>query len=232
MPIVLFDIDGTLIHSGGAGRKAFERSLEELYGWREALTGLAIDGRTDPAIAEAAFLRHRGEPPTDAELSRVFELYLQKLFWEVRRSRRFRVLPGVRPLLEQLGRRAGVAVGLATGNIETGARIKLARAGLNRYLPFGGFGSDSADRTTLIRIAIARGRERLRVGGGSDEAFVVGDTPLDVQSGRQAGARTVAVATGPCTSEELSRAGADIVLRDLTGIETFLSLLEGTLPPP
>ncbi len=230
MPIVLFDIDGTLIYSGKTGRKALGRVLKELYGWGEDLSGIAVEGRTDPATAKAAFLKYRGEPPTEAELSQVFELYVQKLPPEVQKSETFRVLPGVEPLLEQLSQKTGVAVGIATGNIEAGARIKLERAGLNRYLPFGGFGSDSPDRTALTRIAIERGRKKLSGAGGLNEILVVGDTPLDVKSGREAGARTVGVATGSWTADDLSRAGADVVLSDLTDTEAFLSLLAETFP--
>ncbi len=106
----------------------------------------------------------------------------------------------------------------------------MERAGLNRYLPFGGFGSDSPDRTALTQIAIERGRKELPGAGGLNEILVVGDTPLDVKSGREAGARTVGVATGSWTADDLSRAGADVVLSDLTDTEAFLSLLDGVSP--
>jgi len=230
MPIILFDIDGTLLHSGKAGRKAFEGVFEELYGWRKALEGVPVEGHTDPATVKTAFQKHRGEAPTEAELSQVFELYVKRVSREVRNSMGFRVLPGVESLLGHLFQKTGVAIGIATGNIEAGARIKLARAGLNRYLPFGGFGSDSPDRTTLTRIAIERGRKELPGTGGLNEILVVGDTPLDVESGREAGARTVGVATGSWTADDLSQSGADAVLNDLTDTEAFLSLLDGVSP--
>ena len=148
---------------------------------------------------------------------------------EVERSATYRVLPGVPELLTLLAARGDCLLGLGTGNIETGARIKLARADLNRFFAFGGFGSDAEDRTEVLRRGVARG-EAWRAGRAADgpaQVVVIGDTHLDVESGRALGARTVAVATGGESTAALAEAGPDLLLADLTDPQAFLRILDG-----
>src|SRR5262249_24105198 len=175
---VVFDIDGTLITTGGAGAVAWRRAFEDLYGIPADIGASSDAGMTDPEVGLRTFVDALGRQPRNGELERVLERRLAYLPWAVAQSEGYRVLAGVRELLPRLAE-AGYLLGLTTGGVEPAARVKLGRAGLNRYFGFGGFGSDSTDRTELTRRAIERAAEAH--GGGVDPSrcLVVGDTPLD-----------------------------------------------------
>lgn len=157
--ILLFDIDGTLIHGGGAGKRALQRAFERLYG-RSDWLDFPLGGMTDLLIVRQALERggRQGDP-----VEPVLERYVELLREEIPASPRYETCPGVVPLLERLSGAARLALGLGTGNVEAGARIKLERLDLNRYFAFGGFGSDHAERAELLRIGAARGAARLGV---------------------------------------------------------------------
>lgn len=213
--ILLFDIDGTLILSGGAGRRAFERAFRELYGIPEAMKDYAPQGKTDYLIAAELIRRHLGRAPRDGEVEQVIDRYVRFLPEEVARSAGYRVLPGVKEVLSRLHRHPAVLLGLATGNVREGARIKLARGNLNRYFAFGAFG-ETFVRAEIILRAREEGLRRARQQGISrPRIVVVGDTPLDVEAARRAGAEAVIVRTGPSTPEELEAARPDLLLDTL-----------------
>jgi phosphoglycolate phosphatase-like HAD superfamily hydrolase len=170
---------------------------------------------TDPAIFREIFHNNRGREPTEKEEKRLFDRYLECLAEEVRNSKDFRVLPGVEEILRDLSARNGFFLGLGTGNLEAGARIKLERPRLNGYFPFGGFGSDSPDRTRLLEIAVDRGTRLAGARSSPDAVFVVGDTPRDVVAGKAIGARTLAVASGPYETVDLEASGPDLLVGDL-----------------
>jgi phosphoglycolate phosphatase-like HAD superfamily hydrolase len=206
--LYLFDIDGTLISGDGAGRRAFERACAELLGVDHALSGLKLDGMTDPLILEHVFRTRLQRAPEPGEARAILERYVSHLEPEVQRSA-YRVHDGVQEVLALLESR-GCAIGLATGNVRDGARIKLTRGELWHRFPFGGFGSDAGDRAELVRIGIARGRERLGARALSrDQIVVIGDTPKDVAAAHAAGAWAVGVATGSHSLDELRASGAD-----------------------
>jgi len=211
---VLFDIDGTLITTGGAGAVAWRRAFEDLYGVPADIGASSDAGMTDPEVGLRTFVDALGRQPRNGELERVMERRLAYLPWAVAQSAGYRVLAGVPELLPQLAE-AGYLLGLTSGGVEPAARVKLARAGLNRWFDFGGYGSDSTDRTELTRRAVERAF--LRYGGSLDPSrcLVVGDTPLDVSAAHGAGAIAVAVATGHFSAAELQAAGADHVLDSL-----------------
>jgi phosphoglycolate phosphatase len=212
--VLLFDIDGTLIASGGSGRQALVRAFDTLFGVGDPLD-FPLDGLTDPAIVRAA-LWHCRLPDSDQQIQRVFEANFDFLPDEVVAALGYRALPGVTRLLEQAtARPERYAVGLGTGNIQRGATIKLARADLNRFFRFGGYGSDHEDRVELIRRAHRRGAELLGLPVDCP-AVVIGDTPHDVSAARAIGARSVCVATGAFTVDQLLAAGADVAFADLT----------------
>src|SRR5215831_11612276 len=180
------------------------------------MDGITPHGKTDPAIArEILHVRLGSISVADNEISTILESYVSFLKDEVQSSPSYRVLPGIVSLLETLQQRADVMLGLATGNIESGARIKLARGDLNRYFEFGGFGSDSEDRTELVRKAAAKASDKIGMSVPESNIFVIGDTPLDIHAGRRAGFRTVGVATGSYSVDQLLEAGATFAVGDL-----------------
>jgi phosphoglycolate phosphatase len=205
---VLFDIDGTLLVTGGAGGVAWQRGFEELYGIEANVAEHTGAGMTDPEIAAIVFREVIGRAGTAEERAKAIGCYLKHLPETVAESAGYRVMPGVEDLLDRLIDR-GLLLGLVTGNIEAAAHIKLARGHLNRFFSFGGYGSDSADRTEVTKAALARGE--LVSGDTLSEGacIAVGDTPRDVKAGHGAGIKVVGVATGSYDVEELGDAGAD-----------------------
>jgi phosphoglycolate phosphatase len=212
---VLFDIDGTLLHTGGAGAIAWQRAFAELYDVEANIAEHTHAGMTDPEITEIVFREVIGREGTEEERGQAIAAYLGHLEEAVAESDGYRVMPGIDELLPRLTGQ-GVLLGIVTGNVEAAARIKLARGDLNRYFAFGGYGSDSRDRTELTKRALERGAE---VGGGplgGSAAIAVGDTPRDVGAGHGAGIRVVGVATGSYTVAQLRDAGADWAIQDVT----------------
>jgi phosphoglycolate phosphatase len=210
---VLFDIDGTLLVTGGAGGAAWQRAFEELHGVEANVAEHTDAGMTDPEIAAIVFREVIGREGTAEERARAIGCYLKHLPDTVRESSGYRVMPGVEELLDRLID-SGLLLGLVTGNIEAAAHIKLSRARLNRFFSFGGYGSDSADRTEVTEAALGRGA---LVSGGalSDGACIaVGDTPRDVEAGHGAGIKVVGVATGSYSVDDLRNAGADWALEN------------------
>src|SRR5262245_14186272 len=179
------------------------------------MDGILPHGKTDPGIIREIFEARKGDWSERGDhVEDILETYLMYLIDEVETSSTYRVLPGITRLLRRLEGRADVLLGLATGNIERGARIKLERGDLNRYFKFGGFGSDSEDRTLLVRRAAELAQSQCGRCIPSDDVFVIGDTPRDIDAGRGAGFCTVGVGTGRFTTAELSDAGATLVLED------------------
>jgi phosphoglycolate phosphatase len=211
---VLFDIDGTLLVTGGAGGTAWQRAFEELHGVEANVAEHTDAGMTDPEIAAIVFREVVGREGSQAERAKAIAAYLRHLPETVAESSAYRVMPGVEALLEELID-GGALLGLVTGNIEAAAHIKLSRAGLNRFFSFGGYGSDSPDRIEVTRQALRRGE---LVSGGTlagGGCIAVGDTPRDVVAGHGAGLKVVGVATGRYSVEQLREADADWALPTL-----------------
>ena len=211
---VLFDIDGTLITTGGAGAVAWRLAFEELYGIPADIGKFSDAGMTDPEVARLTFANVIGHEPSPRELARLMAVRLEYLPDAVAASVGYRVLAGVDALLPRLAG-DGYLLGLTTGGVEAAARFKLARGRLNRYFAFGGYGSDSTDRTELTKRAIARAAVLYGRSVAPSRCVVVGDTPLDVAAAHGAGAIALAVASGHFSAEQLQIAGADHVLTSL-----------------
>jgi len=211
---VMFDVDGTLLDSGGAGAASWRLAFQDLYGIPADIGEFTNSGMTEPDVGRLTFRNVVGHEASRRELARLMSRRLHFLRQTVAESKRFRVLPGVRETLDRLCAE-GYLLGVTTGGMEAAARIKLARADLSHYLCFGGYGSDSSDRVELTRKAIERAS--MLVGERIDpaEALLVGDTPLDIDAAHGAGAVAVGVATGHYSEQELSEAGADYVLPTL-----------------
>ncbi len=208
--VLLFDIDGTLLSSGGAGRRAFAQAFVARHDRSDAIT-FPLDGMTDRLIARLA-LEAIGKEPTDAEIEAVLRTYLGLLAAELsslpKIGAAYRVYPGVRELLIAAGERPQTAVGLGTGNTLEGARLKLTQVDLFHCFSFGSYGSDHENRVELIRIGAGRGAEKLGLPIDRCRVVVIGDTPKDVDAGRAIGAECVGVGTGRFKPEELIAAGA------------------------
>ncbi len=222
--VLLFDIDATLLKTGWAGLRALDRVFDGLYGVPKATNGIQPAGKTDPLIIREMVEKCLPDLDPDQEIPRVMELYVEYLAEEVEVSPGFRVMPGVPELLEALSRIPYLVLGLATGNLEQGAYIKLQRAGLRSYFSFGGFGSDSENRTELVLAAIRRAKDHLKGEIPLDSIYVIGDTPRDILHGKEAGARTVAVATGGSDMEELGRYDPDYLFEDFSSTNSVVQI--------
>lgn len=209
--IFLFDIDGTLITTGGAGRRSMEGAFRELFGAAGAAAiEFSFAGMTDRAIVRNGLVALDGPAAEHAPeaIDRVLEAYLARLADEVRRAATYVVHPGVTSILEWLPRTASVAIGLGTGNVRRGAYAKLARGELHEAFPFGGFGCDAEDRTALLRVGAQRGAAALGVPLADCRVVVIGDTPKDVTAAHGIGAECIGVGTGGFAPKTLRDLGA------------------------
>lgn len=224
--LVLFDIDGTLVLTGGAGLRAMSRACAQLVGNADGLEGIPLAGRTDRAIL-ADVVRRVGRELDDDLLAHLRERYLASLAEEVRLPGHGvkAVMPGVRELLDALSDRDDVFLGLLTGNFEAGAKIKLEAFGLWRYFRCGAFADDAADRNALVPFALGRARECGLPAIEATHILVVGDTPHDIACAHAVGAVGIGVATGGYTADQLRESGADVVFDDLADREAFLRLV-------
>lgn len=217
--VYLFDVDGTLVWAGGAGRRAFERAVVDRCGALHAgLADLRLDGMTDRLIVREA-LRLMGRPFEDAFCDALLERYVEHLGAEIH-GPGYVILPGVVEALEALHAR-GALVGLCTGNVAAGARLKLARGGLDRYFEWGaaavaGFAADGEDRERVVAAALRRASLRLGREVRASEALVIGDTPRDVSAAHALGVPVLAVATGRYAEGELRASGAEHVAPTLS----------------
>jgi len=225
--ILLFDVDGTLVLTGGAGERAMNRAFAELFGVARGFEGIPMAGRTDPIILSEALAR-AAIAPTEAGVAQFRERYFARLAEELEvPGPRKGAMPGVGPLLDALKARPDTFVALLTGNYAEAARIKLGHFDLWRYFACGAFGEDAGERAQLVEVALRRCRARGSPEVAPGDVFVVGDTPLDVACARANGAKAIAVATGPYDAAQLRESGADIVFEDLSQTGAFLSFISG-----
>lgn len=211
--VVLFDVDGTLVDTGGSGTRSWRAAFEKLYGVPADIGEHSSAGQTDPQVARATFRGVVGRDPAPHELGKLYAQYLIFLTRDIWTSEGYRVLAGAEQILARLGD-AGVMMGLVSGALEGAARTKLMPANLNRFLIFGAYGSDSPDREKLTRLAIGKAG-LLDAQLSPTDAYVVGDTPLDIDAAKAAGAVSVGVASGVYSTDQLESAGADHVLLSL-----------------
>ncbi|MEK6223914.1 MAG: HAD family hydrolase [Thermodesulfobacteriales bacterium] len=225
MKLLLFDIDGTLLLTNGAGTRAVNRAFENIYGISEAMTKIDAAGKTDPIILKEIFKNELNRDYSHEEAKELYKLYIPFLEEETSASETT-VMPGIPRLLENLSGREDMVLGVATGNIEQGAWIKLKSAGLDHHFKFGGFGSDSHLREHLIIKAKERAIDHVDNGIDIQKTFVIGDTPYDINHGRAAGAVTVGVATGSYSRAELEEHSPDHLFDDLNNLEIVLEIFE------
>ncbi|HEX8313213.1 MAG TPA: haloacid dehalogenase-like hydrolase [Chthoniobacteraceae bacterium] len=230
--LILFDIDGTLLTSGGAGEKALRLGIKDRLGVDEDLATIEIAGRTDSGIARQVLRKHQ-LPETSENIAAFYEGYLHHL-GRMLPELQGRLLPGVTQLLEALHRRNDVALGLLTGNLRRGAELKLRHYGIWHYFDFGAFADDHHDRNELGAFAHRRARELHGVEFATAEIYVIGDTPHDITCARAFDARAIGVATGNFTRAQLAECSPDWVFDDLADLPAVLAAFDtaaaGALP--
>ena len=221
---ILFDIDHTLVDSGGSGALALNLAFQDVTGIANGFAGIRFAGKTDLGIIREALEKHH-IAIQDGWLGRFLDVYLIHLRTAISRGVGH-VKPGVRDLLDRLVADQDFRIGLLTGNVEEGARIKLEPFELNPFFPIGAFGSDSEDRNALLPLAVQRLAANSSILIDYADCVVIGDTPLDVACARVHGARSIAVATGPYVIEALREADADLVLHDLSDTDDVVNWLK------
>ncbi|MBK7976749.1 MAG: HAD family hydrolase [Deltaproteobacteria bacterium] len=224
--LVLFDIDGTLVMSGRIGSRAVKRAFHEVFGVEDATTGVLFDGKTDPGILrELLELHGLGHRHCDDTRAAFFQRYLEVLADERACAETGHVHPGIHELLAALEACEDVTVGLLTGNIREGARIKLERFSLWARFPFGAFGDDAETRDELVPIALTRAHDFRRIRFAPADTYVIGDSLRDIQCARAGGAVAVAVATGGTPIAELAARRPDALFPDLSDTARVLEAL-------
>jgi phosphoglycolate phosphatase-like HAD superfamily hydrolase len=214
--LILFDIDETMIHSSGAGRKALEKAMLKVFGREISLDGHSLSGKTDPQIIREVLHAHGFTDEQIKESSQqIFEAYIPFLDQEVVNASEYKLHEGVVDLLDVLQKRDDAYIGLLTGNIEVGARIKLKRFDLNRYFEFGAFGCDSPDRMELPAFAHGRATSRFSRQFDNKQIVIIGDARNDVLCAKGYGARSVAVCTGKTSRETLVELEPDYIFDSL-----------------
>jgi phosphoglycolate phosphatase-like HAD superfamily hydrolase len=221
--LLLFDIDGTLIHSGGAGVHALKSAFKERFGIDDDLHDIEIAGMTDSGIVVSILNKHK-IPATNENVSAFLDSYVHFLSLELPR-RKGKLLPGVLELLQRLKSRPHLVLALLTGNVSRGAQLKLEHYGVWHFFEFGAFADDHRDRNRLGPFARARAKEKHGREFAASEIDVIGDTPRDIACGKALGARTVAVATGTWSRDELAKYKPDFLIDDLSDVETVIDTL-------
>ena len=220
--LLLFDVDNTLLWSGGAGGKAMGLAFRDLFGIDDAFGRVEFSGRTDRYILTTALRQHGIDGNFDEHQARFLERYYTHLP-QTLRERQGKLMPGFPALLDDLSGRPDIRLGLATGNFSRAAQLKLAHYGIDGYFSGGGFGEESEERAVIVRRAI----ERLGEGLPGAEAVVIGDTPHDISSAKANGAFAVGVATGGHSVEQLKESGADFVFQDFSDWRSAVATLTG-----
>jgi len=225
--LLLFDIDGTLMRTAGAGREAMNRTFEKVYGIRDAFNNIMMMGRTDPGILYEALENH-GLAQKEEEIERFRETYFWILAEEIEIPRSGKHLcPGVVELLDTLQNEKKVIIGLLTGNWRYSALIKLRYFGIDEYFTIGAFADDSSDREDLVPIVIEKLKNQRHLNLLKHHIFVIGDTPLDIRCAKPHGVRTLGVATGFHSIDDLKKESPDYLFEDLSEIGQLIDIFTG-----
>ncbi len=230
LKLFLFDLDGTLVSTGGAGMRALGHAFKHLYNAPDAHKRVNPSGKTDPAIFREIVRALLDRDALPDELTQIAEVYLHHLEIEMKTSNT-RSLRGVEDFVKTVLGRSNILAGLGTGNLERGARLKLAPTALHNVFGFGGFGSDAEDRAEVLKFGHRRAVQNAGRDIAAEAVFIIGDTLLDVAAAKRAGFRSVAVASGIVSFDELKAGAPDFLLRDLTeGRELLEALVDGARP--
>ena len=224
--LLLFDIDGTLLLTGGAGKIAFEEAFEEIFEIPHAWGNLDPHGKTDPAIFDEVAKRELGRLLSPGEFELLMERYEEIFEERIQESPRFELMPGVVEILEHLSRDPSLFLALATGNFERAGRMKLSRGGVEHYFLTGGFGNDAREREKILLAAVDYSEELARQHFDKHRIFVIGDTEYDIAAAKKVGLRSIAVLTNGRTRQHFKKDPPDHILEDLTDIPAFLDCIQ------
>lgn len=224
--LLLFDIDGTLLLTGGAGKVAFEEAFEEIFEVPSVWKNLDPHGKTDPAIFDEVARRELGRLLTPGEFDLLMERYEEIFEARILESPRFELMPGVPKILEHLSGDPDIFLALATGNFEGAGRMKLRRGGVEHFFQTGGFANDARERDKILLTAVSYAEELARKKFEKQRIFVIGDTEYDIAAAKKAGLRSIAVLTNGRTRHHFETDPPDHILPDLTDIPRFLSCLQ------
>ncbi|GAB4288216.1 MAG: HAD family hydrolase [Myxococcota bacterium] len=227
MKILLFDIDHTLLYTGGGGSRALDYAFKKVFNLDGGMKEVSVAGKTDPLIVAEVVKKRLNASPTAEEISDALDVYIKRLAIEIADTSSGHIKKGLLNLLNELSTRDDILLGILTGNIEGGANLKLDAFNLRGYFRFGAYSSDSPDRNKLVAVAKERA-ERLigRKLAPSEPIVVIGDTPYDIACAKAAGVYSIAVATGPYSVEELKQNNPNLVIEDLdSGKEIFLNFV-------
>ena len=223
--LLIFDIDGTLLLTGGAGKIAFEQAFEELFEIPNSWRNLDPHGKTDPAIFDEVALRELGRLLTPGEFDLLMERY-EEIFEElIAVAPRFELMPGVIALLEHLSKSKDIFLTLGTGNFERAGRMKLKRGAIEHYFITGGFGNDAREREKILLAAVDYSEEHARKPFLKERIFVIGDTEYDIAAAKKAGLRSIAVLTNGRTRKDFEKDPPDHILPDLSDIPAFMACI-------
>lgn len=222
--LVLFDLDGTLVNAGGAGRTALASALESLYGVKPEFEHSLISGRTDMDNFSIVYELLKGKKPSAAELKKMMAKYLELLPGEVAKAvknKTYKLIPGIAAFLKMLSQEENIVLALGTGNLEKGAEIKLLPSKLNAYFGLGGFGEDGHTREEMLLCAVKRAEKKYKTTFTPDSVYVIGDTHRDICAAKNCGFHSAAITTGFGDAHRLQRAAAELEEKDFTDIESF-----------
>lgn len=222
--LVLFDLDGTLINAGGAGKTALTKSIKILYGKEPKFEASLIAGRTDTENFALVYELVKGKKATKTEIKKIHQKYLELLPQEVQNSKKnkkYKVMTGAKKLLEILSKNKNIILGIGTGNIEEGASIKLAPSGLDKYFVVGGYGEDGKNREEMLQAAVKRAEKKFKTKFTPEQVFVVGDTHRDVLAAKACNFHSAAITSGFGTPCQLRGAAAELEVKNFNDIKTF-----------
>ena len=223
--LVLFDLDGTLVNAGGAGRTSLRKAIKELYGVEPEFDHSLISGRTDlDNFSIVYFLIKKGKKPTAAEMKKMKAKYLEILPTEVHavvRCKKYDLVPGVEKFLKMLSKDKDVILGLGTGNLEEGAKIKLEPSKLGSYFSVGGYGEDGHTREEMLQAAVKRAEKKFKTKLDPDQVYVIGDTHRDICAAKNCGFHSAVLTNGFGDAQKIQRAAAELETKDFNDITTF-----------
>lgn len=223
--MLLFDIDGTLIYSGGAGTRSIDKAFLKKYGLKDAMKGISPDGKTDPLIIEEVFIKKLNRKPEKKEIEEVLEIYLENLEKEIYNPD-YKIFEGVKEFLEWAEKKEKFLLGLQTGNLEEGAKIKLKPSSLLKYFNFGGYASDYWERSEILKKAYEKGKKIAEKESSRIlDIYVIGDTPRDIEAARKLNFKSIGIAVFHFSKEELLKAGADFVFESFKELKNFFEKL-------